>query len=299
MPEGPGILDRKLLFVTGKGGVGKSTVASALAHAMAKRTGRVLLAHFAQRPQGPAARADGVWELDVAGDASMDEYLSTAIPAPLYRRVLRSRLYRAFVGAAPGLGELMALGKLAYEIRWGEPNAPWPAVVVDAPSTGHALEILSMPGAAHDSFGALVRSEAARLDAALRDPARTAILIVTTPEELPVQEALEAAEALGWRDLPLGPLFVNAVRTAPVAASALPATGPSAPVLLREALGCAREEAGWAALHTEHLHRLHTATGLERIELPFLFAEEIGAEQIDALATTIERQLAQQEEVPP
>lgn len=278
----PSPLERRLIFVVGKGGVGKSTVAGALAQMLAWRGKRVLLAQAG----GPAPAPRSLPLLPVDGEAAMAEYLALNLPGRfLARRVVRSRLYRRFVAVAPGLKELMAVGKLAHEERRRD---TWDAVVVDCPATGHGLELLRMPAAAHDAFRAgRIQWEAERVLGALRDPARTAVCLVTLPEELPVRETLDAIAELERLELPLGVLFVNRVHDAPLAAEEIPAAPAGAPPEVVAALRCAREEAARTARDRAHVARLRAAVALPTVLLPNLYAERFGDAERAALAARL------------
>src|SRR6185369_1504465 len=106
----------------------------------------------------------------------------------LRQAVFTSQLYQYFVATAPGLKELMTIGKIWYEAdkiddATGRPR--WDHVIVDAPATGHGLQYLRMPAAARDAFEiGLVHREAQRLVDLLTDPVRTVVNLVTTAEEM-------------------------------------------------------------------------------------------------------------------
>src|SRR5437867_8913262 len=211
------LLERRLHFVVGKGGVGKTTVAAALALMLARRGRRTLAVEM--EPGGRLAGLLGreadprLSVLHVDGRAALEEYLNLVIPVKrLLATVFASKIYQYFVAAAPGLKELMTVGKIWYETTRSEGGRPaWDAIVVDAPATGHSLQYLRMPQAAREAFGAgLVQREAAKITGLLRDRKTTAIHLVTLAEEMPVTETLETrtqlVEGLG---LPLGFVIVN------------------------------------------------------------------------------------------
>jgi len=257
------------MLVTGKGGAGKSTVAALLAEILRRRGKRVLLAG------------------GVDGAAALGEYLGLVLPARLARRVTASSVYRQFVAAAPGLRELMVLGKLAHEARR---DTAWDAVVADLPATGHALQMLRMPAVAAATFGGLVRREAERVFAQLRGPG-TVVVPVALAEELAVSETLELCAALAELRLPAGPVVVNRVRHAPCAPDELRAPAGSPPLVVA-ALRAGREEAAWAEIHRRHLARLRAATRLPIIELPELPVDELGSAELARLAAELERGLS-------
>lgn len=322
------LADRRVLFVVGKGGVGKSTVAAALAVALVEQGKRVLLAQLepsrrlAELLGGTRDGSDrtdavevlpGLHVLTIDGESALSEYLGLVLPVRrVQRMVVESKLYRHFVAAAPGLKELMTVGKIWYEEQLTTRSGPkWDAIVVDAPATGHSLQYLRMPSAAAEAFGpGLVKREAQKVVELLVDPARTAICPVTTAEEMPVNETTEMHGQLRDRlHLPLGVLFVNRVHQAPLApaeiaeppadGSASETTGSSAttgssgttPLLVADVLRCAREEAGWAAINRRYLERLRETVPMPTVVLPFLFAEEFGLDEVRTLIRSATTQL--------
>jgi anion-transporting ArsA/GET3 family ATPase len=281
----------RIVFVTGKGGVGKSTVAAALARARVRRGGRPLLVRLS--PVTPGQPVAGVTTIDVEGTSALAEYLETeALPPRLARRVTRNRLYRQFAAAAPGLPDLMAVGKILHEARSFTGNAPrWDQVIVDTPATGHVVEVLRMPETAAGIFGGLVRREAERLVLELRDPALTTVVPVTLAEEIVVNETLELCAALTRLGLGLARAVANRLHLAPPAGP-LPLAPPGASRLLADVLAAARAEHDWSALNARQLARLDARLPAPPIRLPFVFAERIGTGELDLLADALERQSA-------
>ena len=263
---------RALHVVTGKGGVGKSTVAAALAIGLAG-TGRRVLAielgraaglcrTLATRPMAPGAIATVLTTPGLAvayfdGAVALAEYLTRRMRlGRLGRAVMAHPLYRGFVAAAPGVQALLAMGKIRDELvlqRLGA-GPRWDAVVVDAGASGHALEHLRMPAAAAATFtGGLVHREAEVNARLLADPAITAIHVVATPEELPVAEAEQVIARLRALGLPIGALYANLCRPVPPAdvAAALAALdargdacGDALAAVARRAVAAAGEQAG-------------------------------------------------------
>jgi anion-transporting ArsA/GET3 family ATPase len=296
---------RRVLFVVGKGGVGKSTVATALAVALAEAGKRVLLAQMEpSRRLAEFLGVDGDGEVEavphlcvltVDGESALSEYLGLVLPVRrVQRMVVESKLYHHFVAAAPGLKELMTVGKIWYEEQLTvKGRRKWDVIVVDAPATGHVLQYLRMPSAAAEAFGpGLVRREAQRVMELLVDPDRTAVCPVTTAEEMPVNETTEMYQQLRERlHMPLGVLFVNRVHASPLAPTDVPVPPAGAGALVADVLRCAREEAGWTAINDRYLDRLRTAVPMPTVLLPFLFAEEFGLDEVRALMANATRQL--------
>ncbi|TMA66014.1 MAG: ArsA family ATPase [Deltaproteobacteria bacterium] len=305
-------LDRRLHFVVGKGGVGKTTVAAALARLLTRRGRRTLAVEVddARRLSAllgasgttgtPTPVAPGLSVVAVEGRAALEEYLGLIIPVKrLLATVFSSRIYQYFVAAAPGLKELMTVGKIWYETTRLEGGRPaWDAVVVDAPATGHSLQYLRMPQAARDTFGAgLVQREAAKVVELLRDPRTTAVHLVTLAEEMPVAETLEThAQLVGPLAMLVGSVIVNRVhhrRFSPAVLAALreaaKRAGPAERALVRAVCERAAEETGWSDINAAHLARLRAAIrDVPIVELPFLFVEEFDRAELERLSRELE-----------
>jgi anion-transporting ArsA/GET3 family ATPase len=310
------MIDRKLHFVIGKGGVGKTTVAAALARMLARRGRRTLAVEMeigGRLPtvlghDGPATTptpvASNLTVLSIDGRAALEEYLGMVIPVRrLLSTVFTSRIYQYFVAAAPGLKELMTVGKIWFEATREEQERPvWDAIVVDAPATGHSLQYLRMPQAASETFGAgIVQREAGRVTALLRDARRTAIHLVTLAEDMPVSETLEThAQLTGDLRMPLGRIVVNRVHQRPFESvvvgtlrTAAETAGGRDGDLLAAVADRAELEAGWTAINAEHVARLEEEIGGDLlVTVPFLFAEEFGTIQLDDVARRLEDALA-------
>ncbi|MBY0400248.1 ArsA family ATPase [Myxococcota bacterium] len=203
------LLDRRLIVVTGKGGVGKTAVACAVAEAARQAGKRVLLVETARqeavaarfekdpRPVGHAGRelAPGLRALRIDPHEALAEYVGLQLKlAVLTDRILRSEIFTQLLEAAPGWRELIVLGKIWHlEQRSDRAGRPLhDLIVVDAPATGHGLTFLDVPRVARQAVraGPLAR-HAGWVEALIHDPERTVLLPVTLPEELPVLETAE------------------------------------------------------------------------------------------------------------
>lgn len=203
------LLDRRLVVVTGKGGVGKTAVACALAEAARQAGKRVLLVETAAheevaacfepgtRPIGHAGRtlAPGLHALRIDPHEALAEYVRLQLRlAVVTDRILRSETFAQLLEAAPGWRELIVLGKIWHlEQRTDRAGRKLhDLIVVDAPATGHGLTFLDVPRVAQQAVraGPLAR-HAGWVEALVHDPERTVLLPVTLPEELPVLETRE------------------------------------------------------------------------------------------------------------
>jgi len=305
-----GLLDKRLLFVTGKGGVGKSTVAAALGLVAARRGLRTIVAEIAGQDRLARALAGdgggGFEEVELAPDLyaisidpqqALNEYLRIQMPAkPMADLLTSSRMFQYFAAATPGMRELVTIGKvweLAQLERRARGAAPYDLAIVDAPATGHGLGVLSTPGTFADvaRVGPVAR-QARIIDQTLRDPAFTGVVAVTHAEEMPVAETL-TLDGLLRSELGMSPaaVVVNAVhadrfsdRQARSIAKALRDT-PSPPA--RAALRAARSQHSRARIQAEQLERLRAGLDVDPVVLPFIVSSNGERAVFEELADTL------------
>ena len=321
----------RLLVVTGKGGTGKTTVAAGLAVAAAGRGRRVLVAEVEGR-QGLAglfgraaldhreARvAEGVHALAVDPDESLREYLARYGFAPLARLLSWAHLNRFITAAAPGLGDVLLVGKVwEAATRPGGSGGPpgrspgqsdrpgsgaYDLVVLDAPPTGRVVPFLRAPETVAElARVGPIRNQADRVRDLLDDPGRTAVLLTCLPEELPVTETLEGVAALREAGLPVAGVVANQVtgdrlggragRLAGLARDPGPLAGAAAAAgaeLDRAALGTlvgeARDRQRQVTRERRLLKELRAGLdGLPLVELPSLPDGAGGPDEVRALA---------------
>ncbi|WP_242338787.1 MULTISPECIES: ArsA-related P-loop ATPase [Anaeromyxobacter] len=301
----PTLLDRRLVVVTGKGGVGKSTVSAALAVLAARAGKRVLVCEVNARERiapllgAPPAGAQirearpGLFTLNVTPPDAMREYGIMVLKfRTIYDAVFENRLVRHFLRVIPSLAELVMLGKILFEAKSEERGRPrWDVVIVDAPATGHAVQLLRVPSALLDTVPAgPLRGDAEWMQALLLDPARTALAIVTLPEEMPVNEAIDLdAQVRSELGVPRAALFVNAMPEARFTheeearleslAGEPPPLGPAA--------AAARLQALRAEQAQRYLARARAALDLPTTVLPLLPVAEWGAAAVERIADAI------------
>jgi anion-transporting ArsA/GET3 family ATPase len=306
------LLRRRLILLSGKGGVGKSLVGAALALAATGRGKRVLLVevdtpleaarYLEAPPVGPRVTeiAKGLFAVNLRPRGVMDEYILHVVKVSfLADRILRNPIYDRFFTAAPGLKELMLLGKIMVlaEERTGWGRRPkYDLVVVDAPATGHGLSLFKVPIAAAKAVPiGPIGANARRILALLRDASRTALVIVAIPEEMAVVEAIQfhqmATEEVG---LHAAAVVLNAcherrfsdaeeaeiLRLSKEGADM--SLGPGAS--LASALAAARRHVRRRKLSRFYETRLRRALPLPFVTLPYLFREEIGKDEVRLVA---------------
>jgi anion-transporting ArsA/GET3 family ATPase len=306
----PSVLDKHLVFVTGKGGVGKSSVAAALGLVAARRGLRTIVAELAgqervQRLFGrPAERfrevemAPGLFTISVDPEHALEEYLEVKIGA-LGHLLGSSHLFHTFAMATPGMRELLSIGKvweLAQLERRTHGGLPYDLVIVDAPATGHGTALLKTPRTFADiARVGPIAHQGRQIAATIADRSFTGVLVVSTPEEMPVNEALSLRDSLAQDGLELDLVVLNALypmrfdeREAAQLASALARARSQ---LSRSALAAALSEHARAQTQREQRDRLRTGVDGRLAELPFVFADHVGPAELELLAGELESQL--------
>ncbi|MFN8092165.1 MAG: ArsA family ATPase [Vicinamibacteria bacterium] len=309
------LLARRLVVLTGKGGVGKSLVGAAIAVAARDRGKRVLLVEVAApveaarllggRPSsGREVEAlPGLFTLNLHPRDAMDDYVRHVVRLDLLaRRILESPVYHRFFAAAPGLKELMTLGKVMVleEARVRLSGRPlWDLVVLDAPATGHGLAFLKVPLAASSAVPVgPVGHNARRVLSLLRDRDRTALVVVAIPEEMAVVEALQFRE-MAREELGVSPAavvlnacherrFSAADEAAVLDLAARGAGGEVEGLALPAALRAARRQIRRRRLTRFYETRLRRALDVPLVSLPYLFRESLGLEDVRLLAGRLE-----------
>ncbi|MGH9281519.1 MAG: ArsA family ATPase [Acidimicrobiales bacterium] len=297
----------RVFIVAGKGGVGKTTVSAALAR-MAAAAGLDTLVVDVEGSSGLAAAFDhpgpltydevvlapggpgGVGEVrarTITPDGALLEYLEGHGMGRVSRRLVSTGAVDVVATAAPGIKDILVLGKVKQLERSGGVDL----VVVDAPAAGHAVTFLSSACGLLDAVQVgPIRSQAEEVVELLSAPERCQVLLVTLPEETPVNEVVETAYKLEDRvGVSLAPVVVNGLYPA-VDLDAEPGeVAARAGVHLRPGeagvlAGAARFREARIALQAEQTERLAKALPLPQLPLPFLFTTEVGRTQVDTLA---------------
>jgi len=305
MPE---MLEKRLLFVTGKGGVGKSTVAASLGLAAAARGKRTIVCEIgsqehtsrlfnrAQVGFHEVQLEDNLWTISIDPDESMREYVLLQLKVRAMRDLLfRSRVFTYLTAATPGLKELVTIGKiweLAQLDRKVRKGREYDLVIVDAPATGHGIGFLQTPRTfANIARVGPIHAQAQELDRFITDHASTGVAIVALPEEMPVNETAtlerELREEIG---VSVDRVYMNALypeRFSNGEGERLEGERPQATGAVREALRAAVSEHRRARSQRAQLARLRRRVSTPVKTLPFIFQPELGVEDARELAARL------------
>jgi anion-transporting ArsA/GET3 family ATPase len=300
----------RVLIVAGKGGVGKTTMASALAR-MASLDGRSVLivelegksgitGAFGMRQdlgygevelQAPGPDQGSVRARRITPDDALVEYLEDHGLRRLSKRLVSSGVVDVVATAIPGIRDVLVLGKVKQLERDGVADL----IIVDAPATGHAITFLtSASGLVSAARGGPLRTQANEVVELLGDSSRCRVILVTVPEEMPVSETIESAFTLEDKaGVQLGPVIVNATDPAPVGLER-PAQEVAAGLDVDPEHLVALEQARLFrlerhAVSAAQIDRLGRDLPLPQLHVPTLDVETIGPPQTDALATALAR----------
>jgi anion-transporting ArsA/GET3 family ATPase len=300
------ILARRVLIVLGKGGVGKSTLSAAIARVATISGDRALImetdsraplaATFGVTPSfAPTQVAHNLDLMTLDGGAALEEYLRLVVPGRmLLKAVFASRIYQFFVQAAPGLRELMMLGKVYYEFERDDGKSPTRRVIIVAPASGQAMSLLKMPTAARSTFGdSVVGKEASNISKMLRDRRNCAIIQVTTADSLSISETIETHAQLSSIHLAPAAVIFNRMPPSEFDASDIAALTNRRGLHIRKKdlehlAALAKSELNRVAEARKAIAKIRTETGAPVLEI----AEHSGLsgiELIDSISTGLAR----------
>jgi anion-transporting ArsA/GET3 family ATPase len=307
----------RVLIVAGKGGVGKTTVTAAVARMAAHAGLTTLIVELEGKSGlggafgradpltyeevvlapggGPDAAAD-VRARTLTPDDALVEYLEDHGMRRISRRLMASGAIDVVATAVPGIKDILVLGKVKQLERAEAADL----IVVDAPAAGHAVTFLTSASGLLDAVRVgPIRAQAVDVLELLRDPARCQVLLVTLPEETPVNEVVETAFKLEDRvGVALGPVVVNGmyppvdgldVDPEDAAREADVVLRPGEADALRAAAGFRHDR---MALQAEQVQRLADALPLQQLRLPYLFTTEVRLPEVDVLASSLATEVA-------
>jgi anion-transporting ArsA/GET3 family ATPase len=307
------VLERKLLVITGKGGVGRTTVAAAIGVLAASRGLRTIVVEvgsqgrlpglFALAPPDPGVEAqldEHLWTISIDPDRALLEWLQKLGGRISGRMLAASGTFQYFAAAAPGAKELVSMIKI-WELtqgeRWRRRAGSYDLVILDAPATGHALGMLRSP----HTFGAIARvgpiaAQAESVRELLEDPAQSSYVAVAQATEMAVAETLELHdELLSQLHRELDAVLVNGVLPLRFTASELQridqlGVGADTPAVVRASMLAAHSVHGRARFQRNQLARLRRRE-LKVLTIPFLFAAELDLEAVRKIAAQLSRKL--------
>jgi anion-transporting ArsA/GET3 family ATPase len=308
----PALLDKRLIVVTGKGGVGKTTVAAALGLVAARAGRRTIVAEvseqerlsglFGRRALGhrEGRLADGLRGISVDPAKAKEEWLRHQLHSSALAGLLGgSRIFQYLTAAAPGVDELVTIGKvwdLAQLERRVGGSRPYDVAIVDAPSTGHGVALLRAPRTyAQIARVGPIAKQANGIHQFITDPHTTAVVAVALPEEMPVNETIDLRASLhADMGMQIAATVVNGVlpeRFDAKEIGTLARLDGRVSGAARAAVATALAEHARAAEQREEIERLQAEMGDVVVRLPFLFEPDLGPAEVEELSRRLEEQL--------
>lgn len=298
------LYSKRFVLFSGKGGVGKSTIASAFALSCARRGERTLLMEM--NTQDKVSAMFGVdtvgteiteiepnlFAVNVTPAAAMEEYAVMMLKVRvIYRAIFENRIMRAFLRAIPGLNELVMLGKAYFHVTEEANGRPvWDKIVLDAPATGHGIFLLQIPHVIMSilSSGHMFE-EAQKISDLMRDPEITVLNLVTLAEEMPVNETAMLLERVSQEiGMPMGLVIANGLYGRQFSEEEL-ALLEAAQKDVREPaisrmIDAARFRVQRATLQKKYLREIDQTIKLPRLDVPFIFVPQMNSEALAQIA---------------
>ena len=307
------ILNCELLVVSGKGGVGKTTIAAALGLVASGADKETIVCEVSGQRRVPAlvghptAGAPGseeqvapeLWTTTIDPELALVEWAGKLIrPRALLDLAVRSNSFAGFINAAPGGRELLTITKaaeLSRDERWDSEAVGYQLVILDAPASGHGLAMLKTP----TTFAEIARvgpiaSQAREVEALLADNQRSRIVLVSTLEETPVNETLELDSALNEQlgrgaDL----IIANGLTADGLDDSEIAQLSAAGPAVDGGVAAAINGRHARSALQQEQLRRLRDGASCPLITLPAITSHAVGADELEQLASMLEAELGQ------
>ena len=307
------LYDPRLILFSGKGGVGKTTAASGFALSCARRGERTLLmelnvrdrvsSYFGSQEVGSeiVEVEENLHAVNVTPEAALKEYGMMILRVKLiYRAVFENRIVDNFLKAIPGLDDLLMIGKAYFHAteRQSDGGHVWDKVIVDAPATGHGIFLLQIPSVITSSLSSgHMYDKAQEIFGFLKDPEKSALMLVSLAEEMPVNETMmlrdQAAERIG---IPVGGVVINGLypeifsgKYGDWAERGLDYCDGAAEGLegMFEAAAFRRQR---REMQQRYVGKLHENLSGPFVELPYYFSERITFPEIEAIAEEFRRQ---------
>lgn len=301
------LFSRQLLVLTGKGGVGRTTLAAALAMLAARQGKRVLIAQTKSSHRlGPLFGVsrlfnqiepvrENIWAVNMQPEVALAEYGTMVLRSEfLYRQIFERDVAKALLRSIPGVLDYAMLGKVWYHTTEEDRGRRrFDLVILDAPATGHALTLLRLP---QTILQALPRSPLSASAQAcyelLTDSLRCLAPIITLAEELPVHESLQLNQGLASLKIQPGVLVVNRLYSTRFeqceGKNVLDAIGRQVPASLMPVVAAAQLQQERASANAQYVKQLRERLPLPQLHVPYVFAPTFGLKEVEELVTHLE-----------
>jgi anion-transporting ArsA/GET3 family ATPase len=302
------ILNKRVIFVAGKGGAGKTTITAALAMAAASQDRKVLVVETHENEalgslfdhtgftEKPTRLNSNIWGVRIDPKIVLEEYIRKYVTVPFVAyQIIHSRIFEHLAVATPGLKEVMTLSEIWRFEQKTDPSKKTPLydlIIIDSPATGHGLSLLRVPSTLTSMLqtGPLV-TQIRWVEDMLKDSTRSCLVLTALPEELPVNEALEF-ERKAENDLNMfvAAIIVNMVYPEIFSHNevlAIERMNNSKPKKKHPFIEAAQKQIIRRKLQQSHIKRLITECERPVFQLPFYYTNHLDREQIKDIAEHI------------
>ncbi len=307
------IFDRSMVLFSGKGGVGKTTLASAFAYSCARRGKKTLLIELNVKDRLSALFGSievgtdiveveqNLYAVNITPQTAMEEYALMMLRVRMiYRAVFENRVVSSFLKVIPGLNELVMLGKAHYHATELDEQGRkvWDMVVVDAPATGHGIFFLRIPTVITSIIeSGPMFSEAKKMEDFIRDPKECALNLVTLPEEMPVNETLMLRDVVREElKVPVGFVTANCVYEPLFDDREMGWVEQTGEDTFEEPetqgfIDAARFRTQRVRMQRPYINRLAEEVDAPMVRVPYYFTERFDFQTIRKIADDLDRQL--------
>lgn len=301
-----------MVLFSGKGGVGKTTLASAFALSCALKGQKTLLIELNVKDRLNALFGSvevgsqiveiehNLWAVNITPQAAIEEYGLMRLKLKMvYKAVFENRLVRSFLRAVPGLNDLVMLGKAHFHATEVDERGDyvWDKVVIDAPATGHGIFFLKIPSVITSIIDSgPMFSDAKKIEDFIQDPKLTALNLVTLPEEMPVNETLELRQVVNNElKIPIGMIVANSVYPHVFSEEEMgwveQTEDEQFDEEVRGFIDAARFRTQRVNMQREYVERLGEEVDEPFVKIPYYFTERFDFQTIRKIARELEEQL--------
>lgn len=299
------LISKRVIFVTGKGGVGKTTLSAALGIAASNLEKKTLIVELDSEGnipkffeetvsyEKPKKLKTNLYAVTIQPRTALHEYIILKLKfETLYKIIFENRIIKFFINAVPGLNEILMIGKIwhLYSQKNSKGESLYDLIIVDAPASGHSISFLQVPQTIKQIIRlGPIHEDAKKIEALISDREKTAICLVTLPEEMPTNEAIDFylinKSSINLNiEIVLINKFISKLFSEDELYKLQTINSSQHQLLINDIKECAQFLYKRHLLNQKNLERLEEEIQKPTKLLPFLFTEALGRKQLSELA---------------